>query len=119
MSEDFRDELAAIGTLVNSADLSAESKHTVAWCLKQLPALYGKFCQTNESRYGEEIVRLEQGILRNLAEKTTLSPDAQKVAEDIVDRLRVLHGRFGLQGLDPKPKPVAPTRASSRARKSG
>ena len=46
---------------------SGDTSHTVVWCLEQLPGLYAKFCQTRESRYGDEIRRLEQGILGELA----------------------------------------------------
>ena len=67
MTEALRGELAGITSLVKAANMPGDTSHTVVWCLEQLPGLYAKFCQTHESRYGDEIRRLEQGILGELA----------------------------------------------------
>jgi hypothetical protein len=92
MTEAFRAEVAGITSLVEAATLAGDARDTVMWCLGQLPGLYDQFCQTYESRYAEEILRLEQGVLGKLAEPRRSSP----VGEAVLDRLRLLHERFGL-----------------------
>lgn len=44
----------------------------VAWCVDQLPTLYGRHCQTHENRYGDEILPLQRAILGELAEAPLL-----------------------------------------------
>jgi hypothetical protein len=111
MTEALRAELAGITSLVKTANVPGDTSHTVVWCLEQLPGLYAKFCQTCESRYGNEIRRLEQGILGELANSPLPSPDARAVREVVVERLRHLHERFGLPGLDFKVLPSSRPRA--------
>src|SRR6266852_598907 len=107
MTEAFRTEVAAITNLVEAATLADDARDTVVWCLGQLPALHDQFCQTYESRYAEEILRLEQGILGKLAESRRSSP----VPDAVLDRLRLLHERFGLPGLDFRLPPASPPRS--------
>jgi hypothetical protein len=111
MMEAFRDEVAGITSLVETATLARDVRDTVLWCLGQLPALYDRFCQTYESKYAEEILRLEQGVLGKLAETHRSSP----VGDAVLDRLRLLHECFGLPGLGSKLPPALPP----RSRKAG
>ena len=111
MTEGLRAELAGIKSLVKTANMPGDTSHTVVWCLEQLPALYAKFCQTHESRYGDEIQRLEQGILGELAKSPRPSPEARAVGEVVLERLRYLHERFGLAGLDFKVLPSSRLRS--------
>ena len=53
---------------VHSTPLADDAKHTAVWCVRQLPALYDKFCRTSESRYGDEITRLVRAALQSLAD---------------------------------------------------
>ena len=106
MTKAFRSEIAGITSLVEAATLASDARHTVAWCLGQLPALYDQFCQTYESRYAEEILRLEQGVLGKLAETRCSS-----VRQALLDRLRLLHERFGLPALDFRLPPALPRRS--------
>ena len=111
MTEGLRAELAGITSLVKAANVPGDTSHTVVWCLEQLPALYAKFCQTHESRYGDEIRRLDQGILGELAKSPLPSPEVRAVGEVVLERLRHLHQRFGLAGLDLKVLPSSPLRS--------
>jgi hypothetical protein len=111
MTEALRGELAGITSLVKAANMPGDTSHTVVWCLEQLPGLYAKFCQTHESRYGDEIRRLEQGILGELAKLPLPSPEARAVGEVVLERLRHLHERFGLAGLDFKVLPSSRRRS--------
>jgi hypothetical protein len=58
MGEGMETELEAIREAVRAADLTDETRHTVGWCLDQLPHLCREFTRTNESRFGDEIRRL-------------------------------------------------------------
>jgi hypothetical protein len=102
MIEPFRADVARITSLVKRAALAGDVQDTVVWCLGQLAALYDQFCETYESRYADEILRLEQGVLGKLAETGRSSP----VREAVLKRLRLLHERFGLPGLDPRLSPT-------------
>ena len=96
MAEAFRLELAEIRGLIKTAALPDEVSHTVAWCLEQLPALYHKFCRSHESKYAEEILRLEQGVVGKLVETHPLSPDGQPLQDAVLHRLRLFNEQFGL-----------------------
>jgi hypothetical protein len=112
MHEPLRAELAAILDEVRDAAIPDACKNTVAWCVQELPALYSGLCDTQESRYADEIARLAQGLLKELAGG---GKEARKLAEDVACRLRALHERFGLPRVNVK----LPAAASSRSRKTG
>ena len=111
MREAFQDEVAGITRLVEAATLGSDVRDTMVWCFGQLPALYDQFCQTYESKYAEEILRLEQGVLGKLAE----SRGSSSVGDAVLDRLRLLHECFGLPGLGSRLPPALPP----RSRKAG
>jgi hypothetical protein len=110
MDEALQSQLAVLGNEVRAAAIPEGCKHTAAWCFGQLPALYARFCQTSESRYGEEIVRLVQGVLKELATSPRAYPEANKLAAAIPERLRLLHEQFGLPRLKLKAPGVSPPR---------
>lgn len=116
MDEDCKAEFAIIAELVNSANLVEEAKRTLLWCIEPLPNLYHQFCQSNEICFGEKIQRLEQAVLGELAKAAKGSPEAITLAGVIRERLRTLHERHGLTGLDPKPTPAATPRPKSPRR---
>jgi hypothetical protein len=115
MAEAFRDEVVEIMSLVKAATLPPDIRDTVVWCIGQLPALYDKFCQTYESRYAEEILRLEQGILEKLAEFCSSRPDTQPFGQAVLERLRLLNERYSLPGLVPKTPRAARVRSRKKA----
>jgi hypothetical protein len=110
MSEALQAQLAGLGKKVRAAAIPDGCKHTTDWCIGKLPPLYAKFRETNESRYGEEITRLVQGMLKELTTSDRSYPEAQKLATNITNRLRLLHEKFGLPGLNLKPPAASPTR---------
>ena len=110
MTETFQADVAAITSLVEAATLTSDTRNTLLWCLGQLPSLYGRFCHTYESRYAQEILRLEQGVLQKLAETRCSS-----VREALCDRLRLLHERFGLPSVETQHAVALPR----RSRKAG
>jgi hypothetical protein len=86
------DELAAIKKTIQSANLPEDSQRKILWCLEHLPGLYEQLFATYDSRFREEILRLEQAMLRPLGRQT------KKVAEAIHEQLQALHTRLGFEG---------------------
>jgi hypothetical protein len=99
MGRGFQAQLVALGKQVRAAAISGDWEQTSDSCFGQLPALYERFCQTNESRYGEEISRQLLVMLNELASDKRDCPEARKLAARITDRLRLLHERFGIPGF--------------------
>ena len=112
MERGFQTQLAALGKQVRAAAISGGWEHTSDCCFPQLPDLYEKFCQTNESRYGEEISRRLLIVLSELASDKRDCPEARKLSTRIIDRLRLLHERFGVPGF--ALKAPAPSRSASQ-----
>jgi hypothetical protein len=107
-------ELTTLRALIQRANIVADAKHSVLWCLDQLPKLYADFCRTNESRFGDAILRLASAVLNKLAE-TTLGTGAGRLGDAVVAKLGRLHERLGLAPLALK---LAPITASGRKRKA-
>src|SRR5271166_1554507 len=99
-------QLTAIKNEIQAAAIPDACRETAHWYIGQLPALYSKFRQTNESRYGEEITRLVHGVLKELAEGMAAGPERQKRKMSIPDRLQRFHEEFGLPELNIKPAVV-------------
>ena len=113
------DELdARLGVLVNevrAAAIPSDGKHTVLWCLEQLPNLYARFRQTSESRYGHEITRLVKAVFKELLQCKPNSPHAEQLAASIASRLRLLHEQLGLPELNVE----SPRGSAPRSRRVG
>jgi len=99
MKDPVQVQLARLGNDVRRAAISDASKQTTLWCVSKLPILYAKFCQTYESRYGDEISRLVQGALDDLADSKTASKETMKLGASITERLRFLHEESGIPVL--------------------
>ncbi|MCI0462697.1 MAG: hypothetical protein L0Z62_37585 [Gemmataceae bacterium] len=111
MDEAFQAQLTALGNEVRSAAIPDGCKQTAAWCLGQLPNLYAQFRQTSESRYGEAITRLVQGILKALAASQRACPEAQHLATRVTECFQILHEQYGLPALHLKPVGASPPRS--------
>jgi hypothetical protein len=118
MNAALQAELAALGDEIRKAPISGACKQTVAWCFGQLPPLYGKFHQTNESRYGDAITRLVQAMLSELTNADKRNLAAQTLAETITEHLRLLHQQLGLAVLGLKAPRPAPSPSPSPRRKA-
>lgn len=103
-------QLTKLGNEVRATAIPDACKQTALWCMGQLPTLYTKFRLTNESRYGDEIIRMVQGVLKELADDQNPCPHARKLAVSLPARLRRLHEKFGLPGLNIKPRVALSTR---------
>jgi hypothetical protein len=124
MDEVLATKLALIWEEVRIAAVRAGCSHAALWSIGQLPTLYNQFHQTSESRFGEQITSLLQGVLQAFARSTRACPEAQQLSASLPDRLRLLHEQFGLPELrlkSPVAKPLPsrkPRPASPRARKA-
>ena len=101
-------ELAKLHSLVQTANLAADVKHTALWGLGQLSTLYTDLVRTDESRFADAILRLARGLLRRLADKE-VGEDAGRVGDALVAQLDSLHQRHGFVPLRLRP-PAAPAR---------
>jgi hypothetical protein len=91
-------EFEEIREAMRAAEIPDETRHTVDWCLGQLPELCRQFIRTSESRFGDEIRRLTRAVLLSLAEAGP--------APAVTAQLQALHARLGLPALAlnlPKP----------------
>lgn len=116
MAHAIQDQLAALGEEVRSAAVPDASKQTALWCVDRLPALYDKFGQSYESRYGEEISRLVRGALSELVSSETANAATQQLAERMTARLQALHDEAGIPGLNFKSARPTPPARKSKAR---
>src|SRR5262249_59938445 len=101
-------EAAVRGTAV-----PPDRREVIAGCVRQLAAVYTKSRQTNDSRYGDEITRLVQGILKALQ----ACPEARKLDAAFREKLHLLHEEAGVPPLALKPAPPAPGTRKARKRK--
>lgn len=104
MNRETPAEIATIVSLVETAAISDECKHSIQWCLQHLAPLYHRFSETYDNRITEEIRRLESGILWKLMQEPKTSTAAKTLSQSISDQLKPLHERLGLKGLEPKAK---------------
>jgi hypothetical protein len=74
--------------------------------------LYRDFCQTYDTRQGDEIRRLIRGVLQAIVEEAHDRPAAEAIAA----RLEEMHQRLGIPILDLK---LAPAKERKRVRKAG
>jgi len=107
-------ELATLRTLIQTANLAEDVKHSALWCVDQLPKLYADFGRTNESRFGDAIRRLGQGVLKRMGE-VGAGEDSDRVGNALVAQLGGLHERLGLAPLHLQP---AVATAKGRRKKS-
>ena len=96
---------------VQAAAIPAASKQTALWCIGRLPPLYVNYRMTNESRYGDEITRLVQAVLKELIQGKRACPKAAQLAASIPDRFRLFHEQWGIPRLALKPNRASTPRS--------
>jgi hypothetical protein len=112
MDESLQGQLTALGSEVLAATIPGDWRDTANWCFEQLPALYDKYRQTNDSRYGDEITRRVSALLKALNNTKQNGRESQKLAAYIAQRLTLLQAQFGLPRLVLKWQRVAAPRSS-------
>jgi hypothetical protein len=111
MHETVQAHFAALEKAVRTTAIPADRKQFIATAIEKLPDLYRQYRQTNESRFGDEITRLVQAVLKQLE----ACPKAQKLDADFREGLRVLHEDLGIPSLPLRP--VAPPPKPPKTRK--
>ncbi len=104
----FRKLENAIGTTA----IPPDRQKVVSAAIARLDALYTCFRQTNESRYGDEITRGVQSVLKELE----ACPEAQKLDASFREGLRLLHDRLGVHALSLKALAAPPKARKMRAK---
>jgi hypothetical protein len=99
MHENLREHFRNLHVAMRATGLSANRRKYVAGLIEQLPALYAKYRETSESRFGDEITELVQIVLRTLE----AVPAAQELDAPFRAKLRLLHEELGVPQLPLKP----------------
>jgi hypothetical protein len=98
---------------VRTTAVPPDRREVIAGSVRRLSALYTRFRETNDSRYGEEITRLVQGILQDLQ----ACPEARGLDAAFRAKLQLLHEEAGVPPLALKPPPPAPGTKKARKKK--
>src|ERR1044071_4196725 len=101
MHPDIQAHFRELEDAVRTTAVPPDRREVIAGSVRQLAALYTKFRQTNDSRYGDEITRRVQGILRELQ----TCPEARQLDAAFREKLRLLHEEAGVPPLALKPAP--------------
>jgi hypothetical protein len=113
MHPDIQAHFKELEDAVRTTAVPPDRREVIAGAVRQLAALYTRFRQTNDSRYGDEITRLVQGVLKDLQ----ACPEARKLDAAFREKLRLLHEAAGVPPLALKPAPPAPGAKKARKQK--
>lgn len=115
MEKTLETTLQVLSKNVEATAISPEGKRKVAWCLGKLGGLYAHYHASHESRYGDEIGRLVQAVIKELTLVPDECPDAHQLAMGMSERFQELHERLGLPAL--MLKSPAPVKAAARKKR--
>src|SRR5947209_598299 len=110
MHADIQAHFAALEEAIRKTTVPAERKEVIAGSVRRLSALYTQFRETNESRYGDEITRVVQSVLKDLE----ACPEAQKLDAAFREKLWLLHEALGLPQLTLKRAALAKPKKASK-----
>jgi hypothetical protein len=113
MHESIRAHFQELEEALRVTAVPADRREVIAGSVRRLPALYARFRETNESRHGEEIARLVQGILKDLE----ACPQARELDAAFREKLRLLHEELGVPPLALKPAARPPASGKGRKKK--
>jgi hypothetical protein len=98
---------------VRTTAVLADRREVMAELVRRLPALYTKFRETNDSRYGDEITRVVEALLKELE----ACPEARKLDAAFRENLRHLHEESGVPKVALKSAPPPPGPKKVRKKK--
>ena len=101
MHESIRTHFKDLEEAVRSTGVPADRREVIAGLVRRLPALYTQFRETNDSRWGEEIARVVQAVLKDLE----ACPEARKLDAAFRAKLSLLHEESGVPKLALKSAP--------------
>lgn len=110
MHDRIRSHFAAIEKAIATTTILDERKKAISDLIEKLPPLYTKYRETNSSRFGDEVTRLVQAVLRELG----ACPQAQKLEEEFREELHRLHEDLGIPRLPLKAPPAPKSRKKAK-----
>jgi hypothetical protein len=110
MHETLKAHFAALESAVQNTGIDTDRKRFIATSIEKLSDLYRQYRQTNESRFGDEITRLVQSVLKQLE----ACPKAQKLDAKFREGLRALHEDLGIPTLLLRPVATRPKASTTR-----
>ena len=113
MHESIRTHFKDLEEAVRSTGVPADRREAIAGLVRRLPALYTQFRETNDSRWGEEITRVVQAVLKELE----ACPEARKLDAAFRAKLSLLHEELGVPKLTLKSAPKPPSPKKTRKKK--
>jgi hypothetical protein len=112
MHDSLKAHFASFEKSVQSTSIAEDRKEYITATLQKLPAVYEQYRLTNSSRFGDEITRMVQTILKNLE----ACPQSRGIDQEFRDGLRNLHEELGVPVLRLKaPAPLPKKRKASAA----
>jgi hypothetical protein len=103
MHESIKTHFQDLEDAIRTTAIPAERKEVIAGYVRRLPVLYTQFRETNDTRYGDEITRGVQSVLRELE----ACPEASKLDAVFREQLHLLHRELGIPTLTLKTAPAA------------
>ena len=110
MHETIQAHFAKLEKAIKKTGIPDDRKARIAISVEKLPTLYTQYRETNASRYGDEITRLVQGVLKDLE----ACPEAQKLDGEFRETLKILHEELGVPALALKAPPAPPKPRKTR-----
>lgn len=104
MHDLIRTHFADLQSAISKTTITEQRQLWISTSLDKLGALYSQFRETNASRFGDEITRVVQAILRELES----CPEARKLDADFRGGLHALHEELGIPKLPLKAAPAPP-----------
>ena len=102
MHERIQTHFDALQTSLQNSAMAESRRRLVSDAIEKLPALYALYRETNSSRFGDEISRLTQSILREMI----ADAEARKLEAQFRDGLHQLHEELGIPKLALKAPPA-------------
>ena len=109
MHDQIRSHFAAIESALAATTIPQPRQQAISDLIGKLPPLYTQYRETNSSRFGDDITRIVQTLLREMG----TCPEATKLEADFREGLHRLHEDLGIPKL-PLKAPKAPPAAKSR-----
>jgi hypothetical protein len=113
MHESIQKHFKDLEEAVRATAVPVDRREVIAGLVRRLPALYGKFRETNDSRCGDEITRLVQSVLMDLE----ACPEARKLDAAFREKLQLLHEELGVPKLTLKSALSPQRRQKARKKK--
>jgi hypothetical protein len=111
MHERVQSHFAALQKSLAGTGIAEPRLRLVSDAIEKLPGLYSLYRETNSSRFGDEISRLIQSILREMI----ADPQARKQEADFREGLHDLHEELGIPKLSLKAPPIVKGKKTAKS----